>query len=326
MEAVAKPFTGFHGEIVHFLYPRVEKNYKNFKNIEVNDSNNSYSEGTLYITNFRIFFQEINKNKTMMETLMRNDFSIPNSQIFSIEGFELQNQIKITKQDFSIFIFQFKKFPNFQDWNSLVFIDKIEKIFAYHFCSAYKEANNLKEEEITNEWIENNNLIQNDLLRFTHDSKQWKIYNQYKDDKYNICQTYPYNFVIPIDLDEEKLKKISSFRSKNRLPVITWKSNENILILRSSQPNSGLTKTSKYDVEMIAKYCNGNNTNKIQFIDCRPWYSQSKRIHTSGSMQLPTLSKDMDLKMLSNTKIAKLVFRILTIFTQSPKVLESFVR
>jgi myotubularin-related protein 1/2 len=297
MEAVAKPFTGFHGEIVHFLYPRVEKNYKNFKNIEVNDSNNSYSEGTLYITNFRIFFKEKNKNKTMMETLMRNDFSIPNSQIFSIEGFELQNQIKITKQDFSIFIFQFKKFPNFQEWNSLVFIDKIEKIFAYHFCSSYKEANNLKEEEVTNEWIENNNLIQNDLLRLTHESNQWRIYNQYKDDKYNICQTYPYNFVIPIDLDEEKLKKISSFRSKNRLPVITWKTNENILILRSSQPNSGLTKTSKYDVEMIAKYCNGNKTNKIQFIDCRPWYSQSKSIHTSGSMQLPTLLKDTDLKM-----------------------------
>jgi myotubularin-related protein 1/2 len=270
MEAVAEPFVGFHGEIVHFLYSRVEKNYKNFKNIEFDDSSN-LSEGTLYITNFRIFFKENNKNKTMMETLMRNDFSIPNSQIFSIESLDQQtNQIKITKQDFSIFIFKFQRIPNFQDWNSLIFIDKIEKIFAFHFCSGYKEANKIKEEEITNEWIENNNLIQNDLLRFTFDSKYWKIYNQYKDDKYNICQTYPYNFIIPMDLDEEKLKKISSFRSKNRLPVITWKSKENILILRSSQPNSGLTKTSKYDVEMISKYCNGN---KIQFIDCRPWYS-----------------------------------------------------
>jgi len=161
---------------------------------------------------------------------------------------------------------------DFSEWISILVLEKIEDVFAFKFSLAYKYENNLTEDDLTNEWIKNNNLVQNDLIRFTKFSKYWEIFNQFDEEQnYSICQTYPYNFIIPIGFENEKLKKASLFRSKQRLPVISWINKENVLLLRSSQPNSGFTQSSKLDVELISKYCQReSSTTKIQFLDCRP--------------------------------------------------------
>eukprot|EP01080_Neovahlkampfia_damariscottae_P007432 gene7432-11755_t len=44
---------------------------------------------------------------------------------------------------------------------------------------------------------------------------------------------FSFETVVASILDEEKLKKASLFRSKQRLPVICWKSNDDVLLLRS---------------------------------------------------------------------------------------------
>eukprot|EP01080_Neovahlkampfia_damariscottae_P007431 gene7431-11754_t len=215
-----------------------------------------------------------------MEILTKNNYSIPNIQVLTIEKLQ-EKVVKIVKKDLSTVYFKFKDpVVEFSEWLSNIFLEKIEDVFAFKFSSHFLKENNLTQEYLTNEWIKNNNLLQNDLNRFTNSSKYWKIFNQFtQDQKYFICPTYPYNFIIPIAFDEEKLKKASLFRSKQRLPVICWKSNDDVLLLRSSQPNSGFTQSSKLDVELISKYCERDETKtKIQFIDCRPLINATANI------------------------------------------------
>ena len=63
---------------------------------------------------------------------------------------------------------------------------------------------------------------------------------------YKICDTYPCLLFFPAHISDGMLKKVSDFRSKNRLPAVTW-FKSNAALYRSSQPKLGLGKRSQDD-------------------------------------------------------------------------------
>ena len=67
----------------------------------------------------------------------------------------------------------------------------------------------------------------------------WKVY---KNDKYGLIPTYPKHFIIPSHITETELAAVIKFRSKGRIPVVTWynKRTGGVLV-RASQPQIGLT-------------------------------------------------------------------------------------
>lgn len=62
----------------------------------------------------------------------------------------------------------------------------------------------------------------------------------YQNARGNICKTYPSKILLPASMTSATLTKVTEFRSKNRLPVITYYHRRNRCVLtRSSQPLLG---------------------------------------------------------------------------------------
>lgn len=59
--------------------------------------------------------------------------------------------------------------------------------------------------------------------------------------KYVVCPTYPATLVVPASVPDEQLKAVFNFRSRGRIPAITWRHPRNNAVLaRCSQPLVGM--------------------------------------------------------------------------------------
>ena len=82
--------------------------------------------------------------------------------------------------------------------------------------------------------------------------KGWRITTINKD--YTFCDTYPAFLVVPSKISDNVLKYAREFRSRNRIPVLSYLHPiNNCTITRSSQPLSGITrKTNVQDEKLVA--------------------------------------------------------------------------
>jgi len=70
---------------------------------------------------------------------------------------------------------------------------------------------------------------------------------------YSVCPTYPCYLIVPKSIRDDVLIEASKFRSKRRVPVLTWiHPRTGAALCRSSQPKSGILRlNSKEDKELI---------------------------------------------------------------------------
>ncbi|EGT54329.1 CBN-MTM-1 protein [Caenorhabditis brenneri] len=105
-------------------------------------------------------------------------------------------------------------------------------------------------------------------------SKLWDIVDINKD--YKFSETYPRIFVIPrASLEKGKpfLKKLGEFRSKERIPVLSWIDQHTLAsITRCSQPMTGIAgKRSADDETHLSNIMNANaNCRELLILDARP--------------------------------------------------------
>ncbi|KAK6701605.1 hypothetical protein SNK04_011526 [Fusarium graminearum] len=80
----------------------------------------------------------------------------------------------------------------------------------------------------------------------------WRITHINKD--YTFCDTYPAFLVVPTKISDNVLKYAKDFRSRNRVPALSYiHPINNCTITRSSQPLSGITrKTNVQDEKLVA--------------------------------------------------------------------------
>lgn len=94
------------------------------------------------------------------------------------------------------------------------------------------------------------------------------------NEKYELCDTYPALFAVPASVSDEDLKKVSAFRSRERIPVLSWVHPKNSAsITRASQPNAGLVgKTRNKDDEKYFQAILDTNArgHKLIIMDARP--------------------------------------------------------
>ncbi|XP_078401928.1 phosphatidylinositol-3,5-bisphosphate 3-phosphatase MTMR2 isoform X2 [Cetorhinus maximus] len=138
--------------------------------------------------------------------------------------------------------------------------------------------------------------ISNNLPLFAYDYSEifpedgWKVYDpiaEYKrmglpneswkisriNDNYELCDTYPAILVVPENVPDDELKKVATFRSRNRIPVISWIHPESqATITRCSQPLVGMSgKRSKDDEKYLQIIMDSNaQSHKIFIFDARP--------------------------------------------------------
>ncbi|XP_006000709.1 myotubularin-related protein 2 [Latimeria chalumnae] len=102
-------------------------------------------------------------------------------------------------------------------------------------------------------------------------NESWRITKI--NERYELCDTYPAILVVPANILDEELKKIAAFRSRSRIPVLSWIHPESqATITRCSQPMVGVSgRRSKDDEKYLQSIMDANaQSHKLFIFDARP--------------------------------------------------------
>ena len=99
------------------------------------------------------------------------------------------------------------------------------------------------------------------------------IISKINGDKYSLSDSYPAVLAVPVSATEEMLRSVAQFRSKGRIPVLSWiHPYTQAAIVRCSQPMVGVAgKRNKSDEEYIQYIMEANpQSHKLYIMDARP--------------------------------------------------------
>jgi myotubularin-related protein 1/2 len=99
----------------------------------------------------------------------------------------------------------------------------------------------------------------------------WKVSNANRE--YAHCSSYPEQFIVPARMDERLVVDAFSFRSKGRIPILTYYHPNTATITRCSQPKVGVTNARSEADEMMTtaiREANMTNSQTLYLFDARP--------------------------------------------------------
>ncbi|CAL9685707.1 unnamed protein product [Knipowitschia caucasica] len=102
-------------------------------------------------------------------------------------------------------------------------------------------------------------------------NESWRVTKV--NDHYELCDTYPSTLAVPVNMPDEDLKRVVTFRAKGRIPVLSWIHPESqATITRCSQPMVGVNgKRSKEDEKYLQAIMDANaQSHKLIIFDARP--------------------------------------------------------
>lgn len=110
-----------------------------------------------------------------------------------------------------------------------------------------------------------------ELRRMGVNNDAWRITKM--NENYQVCDSYPAIWAVPKTVSDEQLKQVANFRSRNRLPVLSWIHPKSLAtITRCSQPLVGVGgKRSLDDEQYITAIMESNaQSHKLSIMDARP--------------------------------------------------------
>ena len=104
---------------------------------------------------------------------------------------------------------------------------------------------------------------------------------------YEFCATYPKCFVVPAAATDELLRAVSTFRAKQRVPILSWVSAAGASITRGAQPMTGLMfARSLHDEEYLEQIRRANDAGKpLHILDCRPFVNSVANCAVQGGWE-----------------------------------------
>ena len=88
---------------------------------------------------------------------------------------------------------------------------------------------------------------------------------------YQICDTYPHILHVPNSASDGILRGSASFRSRGRLPVLSYLHSNGASICRCAQPLTGFNARCIEDEQLFQHIVNTNQNSKIMYVvDTRP--------------------------------------------------------
>ncbi|KAI9167369.1 Phosphoinositide 3-phosphatase [Paramyrothecium foliicola] len=164
----------------------------------------------------------------------------------------LSSSIRIRCRDFTFVTFNFAEYETARDAFEFIKsrtcrLGTVEKLYAF----SHKP---LKNEKAVNGWefYDPKAEFRRQGISEKLPDKGWRITTVNKD--YTFCDTYPAFLVVPSKISDNVLKYAREFRSRNRIPVLSYiHPVNNCTITRSSQPLAGITrKTNVQDEKLVA--------------------------------------------------------------------------
>ena len=102
-------------------------------------------------------------------------------------------------------------------------------------------------------WSSNPPSFEYEIVRQNIPERSWRV--TYINAAYEECPTYPNKLIVPATISDEELKEVFSYRSKGRVPALTYYHLNGAAMTRSSQPMPGMTyKTCSHD-ERFVLFC-----------------------------------------------------------------------
>ena len=250
-----------------------ELSYLENVKIYIDDNNNRESE--IIIQNYEcrfLFDEEIHMEFINLVHFTPKYFEFPIYYVSEGSFNESTNTTIITLKDFRSF--KIKSSGN-QIYNKL-FNNSINNNDFYKYALLYKDEQtrkNIKYE--IDGWKIYDPICE--YLRQGVEFSDTKFCFSYKNNKYEVCDTYPYILVIPKKFDNDELLKIAKSRTKNRIPILSYyyhnEKNVHSYMFRSAQINKGgvIFKNKNLEIEYVNTLTNmDNNNNGFIIFDCRP--------------------------------------------------------
>ncbi|XP_046747737.1 myotubularin-related protein 6 isoform X1 [Diprion similis] len=111
--------------------------------------------------------------------------------------------------------------------------------------------------------------IQSEFQRLGVPNDEWSL--SYLNTNYELCDTYPKYLYVPSISTNNVLSGSAKFRSKGRLPVLTYLHSNKAAICRCSQPLSGFNARCPEDEQMLYNIlCTNPNSKYMYVVDTRP--------------------------------------------------------
>ncbi|GFR72324.1 myotubularin-related protein 2 [Elysia marginata] len=222
--------------------------------------------GMMTVTNYKIFFKSVDKEPALVLDVPLGVVS----QVEKIGGATSRGVnaygIEIICKDMRNLRFAHKQ----ENHSRRKVFDKIQlyafpltnklPFFAFEFKERYGNGEDWKVYDPIKE-----------LRRMGVPNESWRISRA--NENYQLCDSYPSLVAVPKIATDQDLYKVAEFRSRQRLPVLSWIHPESqATITRSSQPLVGMTgKTSKDDERYVQLIMDTNaQSHKLFIMDARP--------------------------------------------------------
>lgn len=227
--------------------------------------------GDVHITNYRLVFSSYSDD-TMSDYFV----DVPLTTISRVEktGDKSKPGLKVDCKDFRTLRFHFDRNEKESRRQMRRLLDDcLYPNYRHLFALAYRAAIKLETKQVDGWSIFD---IKQEFARLGVGSgdkgSKWRI--SLLNEHYQYSKTYPAYIVVPASISDEELIPVFKYRSKGRLPALSWfNSRTGASITRCSQPLSGVTKkTSPDDANLInaIKEAQGSADSKLHLLDARP--------------------------------------------------------
>ncbi|XP_050039962.2 phosphatidylinositol-3,5-bisphosphate 3-phosphatase MTMR2 isoform X1 [Dermacentor andersoni] len=229
--------------------------------------------GCLFITNYKLYFRSVEKNSRSKQfTEPRFTLEVPLGVVSRIEKVGYASSRGENAYGIELFCKDLRslKFAHKQENHSRRDIfDKLHKL-------AFPLSNNLPlfAFEYGGRYSVNGWAVYDPLAEYRRQglpTESWRLSRA--NENYQLCDTYPAILAVPAAADDSLLEAVASFRSRGRIPVLSWIHPEGqATITRCSQPNVGVSgKRSTEDESYLQMIMDANaHSHKLFIMDARP--------------------------------------------------------
>jgi len=179
----------------------------------------------------------------------------------------------------------------FETLNNLVFPPSIDRLFAFKNREIYPR----HAQKVTFAMRKDMERMKVDL----HSGKVWRVSDVNSD--YGMCNTYPAQLIVPASITDAQLKASAAFRSRGRLPVLTYQHSSGATISRCSQPLCGVARARSAEDEALVGEIRALNPERrtLTVFDCRSKTSAIANFATGGGTERESHYKDTRIVYLS---------------------------
>ncbi|XP_077984978.1 phosphatidylinositol-3,5-bisphosphate 3-phosphatase MTMR2-like [Glandiceps talaboti] len=221
--------------------------------------------GTLSVTNYKLYFKSADREPPFT-------VDVPLGVIYRIEKVGGSTSRGENSYGLELYCKDFRnlRFAHKQENHSRRLVYEKLQTHAFPFSNKLP----LFAFEFKEDFGENGWLVYDPMTEYKRQglpTESWRISKI--NENYEFCDTYPALLAVPAAADDDELRRVAAFRSRNRIPVLSWIHPESqATITRCSQPMVGVGgKRSKDDEKYIQHILDANaQSHKLVIMDARP--------------------------------------------------------